>query len=116
MRHRVKKTRLSRAKGPRTLLIKNLANSVILHGKIETTKAKAKAVQPIIEKLINAAKGEDKRQALIEVKKILKDDTTRKLFDELSKKYQDRPSGFTRISDTGFRSGDCAPMAQIELI
>lgn len=117
MRHQVKKNRLQRAKGPRKLLVGNLATSLILHNKIKTTKARAKAVQPIIEKLIVTAKRKEKRLAIREVDKILQNELSSKiLFEELVKKYHDRETGFTRISDIGFRSGDNAPLALIELI
>lgn len=117
MRHQVKKHRLSRAKGPRKLLVGNLVTSLILHGKIQTTKAKAKAIQPVMDKLIITAKTKDKRLAIRAVGKILQNELSSKmLFDELVKKYQDRKTGFTRISDIGFRAGDNAPLAQIELL
>jgi large subunit ribosomal protein L17 len=117
MRHQVKKNRISRAKGPRKLLVGNLATSLVLHGKIKTTKAKAKAVQPVIERLIIAAKGSNKRLAIQEVSKVLQNKkSSMMLFDEIVKKYQDRATGFTRISDLGFRAGDRAPLVQIELV
>ena len=117
MRHQVKKHRLSRPKGQRTALIGNLATSLILSGKIQTTKARAKAIQPIIEKLIITAKTKDKTLAIKAVSKILQNELSSKmLFEELVKKYQDRATGFTRISDIGFRAGDAAPFVQIELL
>lgn len=117
MRHQVQKHRLNRAAAPRRLLIGNLATSLILHGKIQTTKSRAKAVQPVMEKLIIAAKTKDKRLAIRETNKILQNELSSKiLFDELVKKYQDRQTGFTRISDLGFRAGDAAPFVQIELL
>lgn len=117
MRHQVKKHRLSRAAGPRKSLIGNLATCLILSGKIQTTKARAKAVQPVIEKLIITAKTKDKRLAIIAVGKILQNELSSKmLFEELVKKYQDRATGFTRISEIGFRAGDTAPFVQIELL
>jgi len=117
MRHRVKKNRMNRAKGPRKLLLGNLATSIILHGKIQTTKAKAKAVQPLIEKLIITAKEKDKRLAIQEVSAVLHNElSSKKLMEEITKKYKDRKTGFTRISEIGFRAGDNAPLAQIELV
>lgn len=117
MRHQVKKNRLSRARGPRKLLVGNLATSLILHGKIQTTKARAKAIQPVMEKLIIAAKTKAKQLAIREVSKVLQNELSSKiLFEELVKKYQNRATGFTRISDIGFRAGDAAPLAQIELL
>ncbi len=117
MRHQVQKNRLARSAGPRRLLVGNLATSLILHGKIQTTKARAKAVQPVVEKLIITAKTKDKRLAIREVAKVLQNEQSSKiLFDDLVKKYQDRPTGFTRISELGFRAGDAAPFVQIELL
>ena len=117
MRHQVKKNRLSRPRGQRRLLVGNLATSLILHGKIQTTKARAKAIQPIIDKLIITAKTKDKRIAIQTVGKILQTEASSKiLFDQLVKKYQDRATGFTKISDIGFRAGDSAPLVQIELM
>jgi large subunit ribosomal protein L17 len=117
MRHQVKKHRLNRSAAPRKLLIGNLATSLILHGKIQTTKARAKAIQPIVERLIITAKTKDKRLAIREVGKILQNELSSKiLLEDLVKKYQDRQTGFTRISDLGFRAGDAAPFVQIELL
>lgn len=117
MRHRVKKNRINRGKGPRKLLLGNLATSIILYDKIQTTKAKAKAVQPLIEKLIIIAKTKDKRLAIQAVSAILHNElSSKKLIEEITKKYKDRQTGFTRILDIGFRAGDNAPLAQIELV
>jgi len=117
MRHRVKKNRMNRAKGPRTLLLGNLATCIILNGSIQTTKAKAKAVQPLIDKLIICAKGTNKRLAIQEVSRYLHTEmSSKKLFNEIVKKYPDRETGFTRISEIGFRAGDAAPLVQIELV
>ncbi len=117
MRHQVKKTRLARPIGPRKALIGNLATSLVLHGKIQTTKARAKAIQPIMEKLILAAKNKDKKAAIRETGAILQNELSSKiLFEELVKKYQTRATGFTKITDIGFRAGDSAPLVQIELL
>ncbi len=117
MRHNVKKTRLARPKGARLLLIGNLATSIIMHGKIQTTKARAKALQPVIEKLIIAAKSKEKREAIRQVNSILHtEESSKKLLNEIAPKYQDRATGFTRIAEIGFRAGDAAPLVQIELV
>lgn len=117
MRHQVQKHRLNRPRGARKLLVGNLVTSLILHGKIQTTKAKAKAIQPVMEKLIICAKSKTKQLAIREVGKTLQNELSSKiLFEELVKKYQDRATGFTRISDIGFRAGDNAPLVQIELL
>ncbi len=117
MRHNVKKNRINRPKAQRELLLSNLALSIIMEGKLKTTKSKAKALQPVMEKLINTAKKEDKMNAIREVKKVLRNDEgSKKLFDDLAKKYASKTSGYTRISEIGFRAGDSAPLVQIELV
>lgn len=117
MRHQVKKHRLARPVGPRKLLIGNLATSLVLHGKIKTTKARAKALQPVMEKLIICAKRKERKDAIRETGRVLQNELSSKiLFEELTKKYQNRETGFTRITEIGFRSGDAAPQVQIELL
>jgi large subunit ribosomal protein L17 len=117
MRHQVKKNRLARPAGPRKLLVGNLITSLILHGKIKTTKARAKAIQPLVDKLIVAAKTKDRKTAIRESQAVLQNELSSKiLFEELVKKYQDRQTGFTSIKDIGFRAGDTAPLVQIELL
>lgn len=117
MRHRVKKPILNKPRDQRRLLLKNLATSLVLHEKIKTTTARAKALQPIMDKLVITAKKPDKVVAIREVNKILQNDlSAKKLIDKISKKYEDRNSGFTRITKLGFRPGDAAPLVQIELV
>ena len=118
MRHKVKKVKLGRRdKAQSKLLLGNLATSLILHKKIRTTRAKAKALQPLMDKLIIKAKNPDKILAIRDVDKILQSDlSSKKLLEEIAKKCENRQSGFTRITNIGYRSGDCAPIVQIELI
>ncbi len=117
MRHQVKKLYLGLPRDQRGLLIGNLATSLVIHEKIKTTTAKAKALQPIMEKLINSAKKSDKKAAIREVGKVLQNElSSRKMIDDISKRYQDKSSGFTRIVKLGFRAGDAAPVVQIELV
>lgn len=117
MRHNVKKNRVARPQGPRQLLIGNLATCMIMHGKIQTTKARAKALQVIMEKLIIAAKGDSKREAIREINRYLHTEiSSKKLMSEIAPKYSDRATGFTKISDIGFRAGDAAQLVQIELV
>ncbi|MCC7196633.1 50S ribosomal protein L17 [Candidatus Peregrinibacteria bacterium] len=117
MRHNVKKLYLGLPKGQRKLLMYNLATSLILEEKIKTTKAKAKALQGIMDKLINDAKHADKKTAIRKVSSLVQSEIcSKKLVDEITKRYQDRNSGYTRISDMGFRAGDAAPIVQIELV
>lgn len=117
MRHKVKKVKLGLPRDQRWLLLGNLATSLILHEKIQTTEAKAKALQPVIDKLIISAKKTNKNIAIREVKQTLQNDlSSRKLINEIIKRYSDKNSGFTRIVRIGFRAGDSAPIVQIELV
>jgi large subunit ribosomal protein L17 len=117
MRHRVKKVILNKPRGQRRLLLKNLATSLVLHEKIKTTEAKAKALQPYFEKLVIAAKKPNRILAIRNVNSILQSELgSKKMVEVISKKYENRQSGFTKITKLGFRSGDTAPLVQIELV
>ena len=116
MRHKVKKTILNKPRGQRRLLVKNLATSLILHEKIKTTEARAKALKPVIDKLINSAKKKNKVTAIREVNTVLQNElSAKKLIDVIAKKYTDKTSGYTRITKLGTRAGDAAPLVQLEL-
>ncbi|MDA1060888.1 MAG: 50S ribosomal protein L17 [bacterium] len=117
MRHKVKKVKLGSDKDHTTAIMRNLAMSVIIYEKIKTTTAKAKAVQPFVERLINIAKGEDKKIAIRKIEQLLQhENSSRKLLDVLIGKYKDRNSGYTRITKLGYRNGDNAPVVQLELV
>ncbi len=117
MRHRVKKVKLGTDKDHKTALMRNLAMSVIIYEKVKTTSAKAKAVQPFVERLISIAKTKEKKHAIREIERLLQhENSSKKLLEVLAEKYKDRDSGFTRITKIGNRSGDNAPLVQIELI
>lgn len=117
MRHRVQKKRLGRKKAPRELLIRNMATSVILYDGVQTTKAKAKMVAPLVEKMITAAKTKDSMNAIRYVNQYLLDkNASRKLMQEIVQKYADRSSGYTRTTELGPRAGDNAPMVKLELV
>lgn len=116
MRHRKKGKKLNLSKHRREALLKNLATSVILYEKVKTTEAKAKTVRPIIEKLITIGK-KDNLSAQRQLTSYLPDkNATRKIIEELGKKYKDRPGGYVRIYKIGYRDGDKAKMVYIELI
>ena len=108
--------KLNRASGNRKALFRSLSSALIMNGRIETTITKANETSKNVAKLITLAKVGDlhaRRQVLA----TLVDETaTRKLFDELAPKYQDRQGGFTRIYRVGPRRGDAAEMAIIELL
>jgi large subunit ribosomal protein L17 len=117
MRHNVHKLKLGLPRDQRANMIGNLATSLILHEKIQTTQAKAKALQPFIDKLINLGKRGAKKNVIREIGMILQNDlSSKKLVDKIGKRYPDRTSGYTRITNIGFRAGDAAPVVQIELL
>jgi large subunit ribosomal protein L17 len=100
------------------MLLRNLATALLEHGKIQTTLAKAKEVQPYTEKLITLAKGGwdlDQFRRCLAV--LTSKDVTYKLFHEIGPRYKDRPGGYTRIFKLAkVRQGDAAPMAVIALL
>lgn len=116
MRHRVAKRKLGLPSNQRMALLKNLTRSVVRYGKVRTTVTRAKEVRVLVEKLVTLAKANDlhsRRQA----RKVLNDeDLVKHLFDNVGPQYKDRPGGYTRIVRTGWRRGDAAPMAVLELV
>jgi large subunit ribosomal protein L17 len=111
-------------KGPRLgsgpahqkLLLSGLASSLIRDGKIRTTEARAKAVRPVVERLITRAKKGDLASRRLALRTVPDRDVIHKLFSEVGPRYADRNGGYTRIVKLGPRKGDAAPMALIELI
>ena len=116
MRHRMSGRKLNRTKEHRKAMFSNMAAALIKHEQIKTTLPKAKDLRPIVEKLISMGKRgrlHDRRRAFA----MLRDDaTTAKLFDTLADRYADRSGGYTRVIKAGYRYGDTAPMAVIELV
>jgi len=116
MRHKLKGRKLNRTSSHRKALLMNLANALIKHELIQTTLPKAKELKPFADKLITLGKRGDlhaRRQAL----SILQDkEMVKKLFDTLAERYKERKGGYTRLLKAGFRYGDQAPMALIELV
>ncbi|MBR4455915.1 MAG: 50S ribosomal protein L17 [Solobacterium sp.] len=108
----------------RKAMLRNLATSVIMYGKVETTYAKAMDMRSVVDELITLGKKGDlaaRRQAAAFVRDVYADEKTRqtvlqKLFNEIAPKYADRNGGYTRVTKTGVRRGDAAPMATIELV
>jgi large subunit ribosomal protein L17 len=114
MRHRRKTVKLQRDAAHRRSLLANLACSLIEHGRIRTTLAKAKALRPVAEKMVTLAKRGDvhaRRQAIAFLRQ---KDTVKKLFAEVGPACADRPGGYCRITKLGARMSDSAPMAYIE--
>lgn len=117
MRHQKKQIKLGRPRDARRLLLKNLATSLILYEKIQTTQAKAKAVQPLVDEIIHTAKTKNKVLAIRALNAVLDSEiSAKKVMEELTQRYAERTSGFTRITPIKFRAGDNAPLVQIELI
>jgi large subunit ribosomal protein L17 len=117
MAHRIGGRKLSRKQGPRLALYKNLTVSVLRYERVQTTEAKAKEIQPRVEKMITLAKRGDLAARRAVVAWFPNEPlVVRKLFDEIAIKYADRTSGFTRIVHLGQRYGDAAPIVQIELV
>ncbi|MBZ4645204.1 MAG: large subunit ribosomal protein [Petroclostridium sp.] len=108
--------KLGRPTDHRIAMLRNLVTSVLEHGRIETTEARAKEVRSMTEKMITLGKEGSlhaRRQALAY---ITKEDVVKKLFDEIAPKYADRQGGYTRVIKMGPRRGDAAEMAIIELV
>jgi large subunit ribosomal protein L17 len=116
MRHRkIKKTPGSTNKHRKSLL-SNLATSLILHEKIETTVAKAKVLRPYIERIITSSKTNTLASRRTAILKLSHKNAVKKLFEVVAPKYQERKGGYTRIRRTKIRSGDGAELAQISLV
>lgn len=116
MRHRKSGKKLGRKTGPRKALTGSLATSLVLYEKVLTTEAKAKAIRPVVEKMITRAKVKSVHNKQ-QLDKVLKDKkAVQKLLDVLGPKYKDRKGGYTRIIKMARRSGDGAAMAQIEFV
>ena len=116
MRHRKSFNHLGRKSGHRKAMLANMACSLILHKRIETTEAKAKALRVYVEPLITKSK-EDTTHSRRTVFSYLKSkEAVSELFRVVSPKIGDRPGGYTRVLKTGFRAGDAADMAMIELV
>lgn len=116
MRHAMSGRKLNRTSEHRKAMFANMANALFKHEQITTTLPKAKDLRPIAERLITLAKRGDlhaRRQAMA----YLRDDKmVSKLFATLAARYKERAGGYTRVLKSGYRYGDCAPMAVIELV
>jgi large subunit ribosomal protein L17 len=116
MRHRSKTVKLKRNASHRKALLANLACSLIQHGRIKTTLAKAKALRPVAEKLITLAKRDDLHSRRLAIAFLRQKETVQKLFAETAPASKDRPGGYCRITKLGARMSDSAPMAIIEWV
>ncbi len=116
MRHQKKKVTLDRKVGPRTAMLKSLAESVILYEKVFTTKAKAKAVRPIVERLITKAKANTLASRRDLLSRLHTKNAVNKLLEVLGPRYKERAGGYTRTTMVKNRVGDNAEEAVIELV
>ena len=117
MNHRKSLKKLNRTSAHRIAMLINMSNSLIEHGKIKTTLPKAKMLRPYVEKIITLGKRDDHHSRMLFLSKQNHNIKCMSIvFNELSKRFKDRPGGYTRITKCGFRYGDMAPMAVIELV
>ena len=116
MRHRKAGRKLNRNSTHRKAMFKNMACSLFEHELITTTLPKAKELRRVVEPLITKAKVDSVANRRLAFSRLRQRQTVTKLFDEIGPRYRDRPGGYTRILKSGFRSGDCAPIAYIELV
>jgi large subunit ribosomal protein L17 len=98
------------------MLFRNMAQALIKHEQIVTTLPKAKELRPVVERLITLGKRGDLHARRLAHARLRDDAMTRKLFEVLGPRYQERNGGYTRVLKAGFRYGDSAPMAVIELV
>jgi large subunit ribosomal protein L17 len=124
MRHRVANRKLGRVTEHRIAMLRNQAQALLLHEHIETTVPKAKELRPFVERLITIAKrgiaDGGPTKALTARREVLKDivnrDVVGKLFTELAPRFATRPGGYTRLLRVGYRQGDAAEVARVELV
>jgi len=116
MRHNKKFNHLSRKKAHRDAMLSNMTISLIMHKRITTTLAKAKALRVFAEPIINRAKKDDTANRRLVFSYLQNKDAVKELFGVVAEKIANRPGGYTRILKTGFRKGDAAEMCFIELV
>ena len=125
MRHRVSHRKLGRVTEHRIAMLRNQAQALLRHERIETTVPRAKELRPFVERIITIAKrgvagGDENGKSLHARRLVLRDihdrDVVSKLFDTIAPRFETRPGGYTRILRLGYRRGDSAEVAQIELV
>ena len=116
MRHNKKFNHLGRTASHRDAMLSNMATSLIMHKRISTTTAKAKALKRYIEPLLTKAKMDTTHSRRVVFKELQSKEAVTELFREIAQKIANRPGGYTRILRTGFRQGDAAEMCIIELV
>lgn len=116
MRHRLGLRKLNRTSEHRLAMLRNMMNSLIEHEVIKTTLPKAKELRRVIEPMITLAKVNTVANKRLAFSRLRDNASVAKLFSELGQRYEKRPGGYTRILKFGFRVGDNAPMALVELV
>ncbi len=116
MRHRQSGRKLNRTSSHREAMFKNMSASLVTHEMIRTTLPKAKELRGVVEPLITLAKNDTVANRRLAFARVRDRDVVTKLFNELGPRYKERPGGYVRILKCGFRDGDSAPMAIVELV
>ncbi|MEL7542041.1 MAG: 50S ribosomal protein L17 [Pseudomonadota bacterium] len=116
MRHGIAHRKLNRTASHRKAMFANMAASLITHEQIVTTLPKAKELKPIMDKLVTLAKKGDLASRRRAIAQIRDKDAVKKLFAVMGERYADRQGGYTRVLKAGYRHGDNAPVAVIELV
>ena len=116
MRHRKSGRQLNRNSSHRKAMFSNMASSLVKHEIIKTTVPKAKELRRVIEPLITLAKTDSVANRRLAFARTRDNEVVGKLFSELGPRFEGRPGGYTRILKCGFRAGDNAPMAYVELV
>jgi large subunit ribosomal protein L17 len=116
MRHRMHGRKLNRTSSHRQAMLANMAVALVKHEQITTTLPKAKELRPYVEKLVTLGKRGDLHARRLLIAKTRDAITATKLIDVLAARYAERPGGYVRVLKAGFRAGDNAPMAVIELV
>lgn len=116
MRHRKSGRQLNRNSSHRKAMFSNMAASLVCHEVIRTTVTKAKELRRVVEPLITLSKSDSVANRRLAFARTRNKEVVGKLFSELGPRYQERPGGYTRILKCGYRAGDKAPMAYIELV
>ena len=116
MRHRNSGRKLNVTASHRTAMFANMMAALIKHEQIKTTLPKAKAIRPVMEKLVTLSRRADLHSRRLAISQVRDLDQVKKLFDVIGPRYATRPGGYTRVLKAGFRFGDNAPMAIIEFV
>ncbi|MBN8512466.1 MAG: 50S ribosomal protein L17 [Rickettsiales bacterium] len=116
MRHKLKGTKLNRTSSHRKAMFANMATALIMNEQIKTTVVKAKALRPIVEKLVSKARKGTLAARRDIISRIKDKVAAEKLMSVLASRYKERPGGYTRVIKAGFRYGDMAPIAYIEFV